>query len=356
MRLLFINYETPLGTAMHATPVFARLRAARPDWEVHVAAAGMAGDVLGSNPHIDRVWHTPHILKESGAFARWALRHRREMGRYDAAIYNADNQRTRLGLLSRLFSARRRAGYAIHPFMVRDHLRYDNSLSLIQNNLRLLGLLGVPTGGPADPEIWYRQADAEAALAMRAPLGDGPVIGFFTATSGGPPNQWYDDRFIAVGKELRRRTGARLVFFGGPKDIEHAALLAKACGEGATSLAGRTSAQRLAAFCTLCDLIVTVDTGGMHVAWAVGTPSVVLGNAANPVYVWQPLANPKVRIIRKDDKVPCAICRKPTCLTRECMDEIKTDEVIATALEQFAAFPPDAAARATRLGRWVNVG
>ena len=356
MRLLFINYDIPLGTAMHSTPVFARLRAARPDWEVHVAAAGLACDVLESNPHIDRVWRTPHILKEGWAFTRWALRHRHEMGSYDFTFFNASNSRTKGGILSRLIPSGRRAGYAVHPCIVGDYLPYDDNLSLIENNLRVLGLLAIPTGGPADPEIWYRQADVEAARAMRVPLGEGPVIGFFTATSGGHPNQWADDRFIAVGKELRRRTGARLVFFGGPKDAEHAALLAKACSEGAISLAGRTSAQRLAAFCAVCDLIVTVDTGGLHVAWAVGTPSVVLGHAANPVHIWLPHANPKVRIIRKDDKVPCALCRKATCLTRECMDEIKTDEVIAASLEQLASYPPEAASRAARLERWVNTG
>lgn len=354
MRLLFLNYEMPLGTALHATPVFSALKKARPDWEVHVASAGMAYEVLAANPHIDRLWKTPDPLSESWKFIHWALLNRREIPRFDYLFQNAFNQRTRLGLLSRVFPVASRVGYSVHKQLLNGCLKYDDSLSLIRNNLRMLEFVGLDAPGERAPEVWFRREDADRAQAARVEFGEGPLVGIFTATSGGHPNQWYDERFVFLARSLNSKVGAKIVFFGGPKDAESAAALAGRCGDFATSMAGKTSVRHLAAFVSLCDLVVSVDTGGLHVAWAVGTPSVVIGHAANPVHIWLPLDEPRVSVIRKDSSVPCALCRKHFCATRECMDEIGVDEVVKTSLAQLSRFPSDPQSRLARLRRWIT--
>jgi len=279
------------------------------------------------------------------------------MGKFDRILFNSGNSRTRTIIASWCIRSGLREGFSVRRGMIDRHLDYDEKLSIIANNLNVLNLLNVPQPLQAAPEVWYSAAEAANAAAWRQGIDfEGNhrfVVGFFAGTSGGHPNQWFDDRFIAVADALTAHVGAIAVFFGGPKDADHAGHLAKRC-RSAVSVAGTTSIRQLAANCALCDLVISLDTGGMHVAWAVGTPTVVLGHAANPKHIWLPESNINVRVIRKDEKVSCALCRKHACATRECMEEISSEEVVSVARAHFAQFPPSETARRARLARWIG--
>jgi ADP-heptose:LPS heptosyltransferase len=356
MRILSLNYETALGSAVHATPVFAAIRKQKPGWEIHVACSGISADLLSSNPHIDKLWITPHVLQNTIESYLWFIRNRMNMGKFDMILFNSGNSRTKVNIASRLIRGKSRNGFSVRPFLVNSHLQYNDDISLIENNLMILDLLDLPASTDAYPEIWISKSEAAQAMKWCKSItgnNSAPVIGFFAGTSGGHPNQWYDDRFISVANEVTRTLGANSVFFGGPKDAAHAELLASQCLKNAISVAGKTTVTQLAAYTAVCDLILTVDTGGMHVAWAAGTPVVVLGHAANPRHIWHPHDYPLMKIIRKDEKVSCALCRKHYCSTRECMSEISTQEVISTVLNQLENFSASETGRLARINKWT---
>jgi ADP-heptose:LPS heptosyltransferase len=277
------------------------------------------------------------------------------MGKFDIILFNSGNSRTKIHIASRLLRGKKRSGFSVRAWLVNSSIKYNDDLSLIANNLKILGLLSLPVSTCGFPEIWISKYEAKQAIKWRHTLYNTSrspiVVGFFAGTSGGHPNQWYDDRFITVANELSRSLGTSSVFFGGPKDVTHAGELASQCDHNAISLAGKTSVTQLAAYIGVCDLIITVDTGGMHVAWAAGTPVVVLGHAANPYHIWLPDNNPLIKVIRKDYMIPCALCRKHYCATRECMDEISKDEVVVAALQQLQNFAPSQVIREDRLNR-----
>ncbi len=357
MRLLFLNYETALGSAVHATPVFTALRQLRPNWEIHVACSGVIGDILEANPHIDQLWYTPHILQDTFRSIIWFLLNRNKMGIFDCILFNSGNSRTKINIASRIIKARSREGFSVRRNIVDRFIEYEEKNSLIENNLKILELLQIPKPENKLPEIWFTDFETNQAFEWRQTLdsckSNIPVIGFFAGTSGGHPNQWYDERFVEVADALHNFLGAQIVFFGGDKDVDHAASLASKC-RSAQSCAGKTSIRQLAAHCAACDLIISVDTGGMHVAWAVNTPIVVLGHAANPRHIWLPEGNPKVLILRKDAQVPCALCRKHSCATRECMDEINVHEVVIAALSQLQHFAINKEEIKKRLEKWTT--
>lgn len=357
MRILSFNFETALGAAVHATPVFEGLRSAAPTAHVTCLSAGVAADVLSANPNIDTFLRVPHAWQQPRELALWLLRNRSSLGSFDVAIFNTGNCRTSVVGLSFLLKIKRRVGYSVQARLVDEHLVEDERLSLIGNNLRLLELLGHAHTDATYPQVWFSAEQANEAFAWRASLQDEessrPVVAYFAGTSGGHPNQWFDDRFVQVADAMQRSHGAVNVFFGGPSDEQLAVRLASACKVPGIPLAGRTSVTTLAARIAACDLVVSVDTGGLHVAWAVGTPTVVIGHAANPKHIWLPASNPKVWVIRKDNVTPCSGCRKTACATRECMDAINIDEVVYAACVQLAQISDLRQARAYRLRQWT---
>ena len=94
-------------------------------------------------------------------------------------------------------------------------------------------------------------------------------------------------------------------------------------------MAGRTTLIQMASLMAECDLVISNDTGPMHVAATVGTPVVALFGSTDP-RATSPLG--KVRIIRKE--LPCSPCLKRHCPigSYECMDRIGVEEVYKAAL------------------------
>ncbi len=172
-----------------------------------------------------------------------------------------------------------------------------------------------------------------------AGLADGPVIGIFpggNATS----RRWEADRYAEVARRLAQE-GARVVVFGGPSER---ALAARVAGDVALDVAGRTGLPLLAAGLEACDLLVTNDTGPMHLAAAVGTPTISLWGAGDPVETG-PLGAGHVLLRRAE--LPCVPCVRNECprrgrgyilpeAERECLRLIEVADVLAAVASQSA--------------------
>ncbi len=183
-------------------------------------------------------------------------------------------------------------------------------------------------------------SEATAAAAIRiAPEGSaaqrsaGAVVGLFPGANG-PSRRWPPERFGRLAGRLGRY-GATVLIFGGPRDTGITAVVAGRAGDRAFDLGGRTSLPELAGALRSCDLLVTNDTGPMHLAAALGTPMVALVGPAD-MRQTRPLGSP-VRLIGRFD-LPCVPCVQNECprrgagyvlpdARRECMRLIEVDEV-----------------------------
>lgn len=161
---------------------------------------------------------------------------------------------------------------------------------------------------------------------------DGPPrpIGIFPG-SNASSRRWSAERF----RELARRlveAGHPVVIFGGPED---AALTATVAVEGATDCGGKTDLPGLAAGLSACRIVITNDSGPMHLAAAVGTRVLAILGAGDP-HETGPLGGNHV--ILRYDSLPCVPCRKNVCprhgrgnflprAERECMELIEVDDV-----------------------------
>jgi heptosyltransferase-2 len=152
----------------------------------------------------------------------------------------------------------------------------------------------------------------------------------------GPAKRWPVQSFIAAGIALHRATGCRWIVFGGPSDREIAHFLCTGLGQHlpgqpVINLAGQTTLRELAAALTSCRLLLTNDTGPMHLAAAVGTPVVVPFGSTSPEMTG-PVWSAASQIVRAPG-VPCSPCFRRECpIDFRCMNGITPEAIVAAAL------------------------
>lgn len=354
MKILLLNFDTALGSAMHATPIPFVINQLYPEGRVDIICSELSRQVFAYNPYVRKVISSPSPTSHFFNAAKRAIEIRIKGESWDYALFSAFNCRTKVLAFSHLLPIVKRGGFAVRRQFVDTLVNYNPSLSLISNNLQLLRCLG---GQHLDqihaPQIWFSDAETQMAdYLLREQLGEVnefPLLGVFCGTSGGHPNQWYEERFVETLNRLHHELGARAVFFGTDRDIPMVESIRGSLRTTSASMAGKTTVPLLAALCAKCDYILGVDTGGIHVAWAVGTPTLVLGHAANQIHIWLPLLNPRVRVLRMDEAVPCAGCRRHYCETRECMDAISTTHVLNEFANLSARYPFEVSSREVRV-------
>jgi lipopolysaccharide heptosyltransferase II len=175
-------------------------------------------------------------------------------------------------------------------------------------------------------------ARAEAILAGAAR----PIVGIH-ASGGRESKQWHLDRFAEVARRLAAERGATIVLTGSEADRPMVEEVRRAMRTArAIDAAGAFDLPSLAALLGRLDVLVTGDTGPMHLAAAMGTPVVALFGPSH-VERYGPLAS-RQRIVRVD--LPCSPCgqvRLPPERCRghvpDCMDGIQVDAVVRAATE-----------------------
>lgn len=163
-----------------------------------------------------------------------------------------------------------------------------------------------------------------------------PVIALNPGASH-PVNRWSTAQFAALTDMIRNELNAAVIIVGGNDDTTLAQEIAAQTVSQPLIFTGRTSILQLGALLKESDLLVSGDTGPMHMATAVGTPVVALFGAADPARTG-PVGSGH-RVLQAHD-VECVPCRSRKCSNNnylECMERITVDEVfkaIKSMLEQ----------------------
>ena len=156
-------------------------------------------------------------------------------------------------------------------------------------------------------------------------------IGIFPG-SNAPARRWHPDRFRDLAGRLSK--DAHVIVFGGPDERELTGIVAS---DVATDLGGKTSLPLLAAGLASCDVVISNDSGPLHLAAAVGTRTVSFWGAGDPSRTGPP---PGHSILR-DRRLPCLECVKNQCprsgpgyilpdAYMECMQLIPVEDVLTS--------------------------
>ena len=139
---------------------------------------------------------------------------------------------------------------------------------------------------------------------------------------------WDNLKFATLADRLIKQVNADVIFTGGQEDREAIEYIISNMKIRAANLAGKTDLKTLAALYEKTSIVVSTDTGPMHMAAAVGTPVVALFGPTAP---WRtgPFGDDH-QIVRAD--LECSPCFKRQCKTIDCMKEISVVQVFDAAM------------------------
>jgi len=206
----------------------------------------------------------------------------------------------------------------------------------IHEYLRLVAALGA-NPEPLTPQLLITPDEVKAAK-KKFGLENiaGPVFGLNPGAEYGPAKRWPVENFIAAAKEIQQRTNCAWLIFGGIADTPLAAQLESALRSPLSALrnlSGQTSLRELMALLKLCRVLLTNDTGPMHVAAALGTPVVVPFGSTSPELTGPGLPGGGLNLLLKSD-APCSPCFLRECpIDFRCMNGISVERVVEAVLE-----------------------
>jgi len=210
------------------------------------------------------------------------------------------------------------------------HKARTRTVHAVVNYLETVAPLGIEAA-KLDLELTLSAGERSFAAKAVSSLGSAgrPLIALNPGASH-PVNRWATDRFAALSDMLAQKLDARVILIGGKEDVHLADEIAAKSGSKPLNMAGRANLLQLGALLEQCDVVVSGDTGPMHIAAAVGTRVVALFGAADPARTG-PVGGGH-RIIQAAD-VPCVPCRSRSCSNGtflECMEKISPPLVFET--------------------------
>ena len=325
-RILIINLAF-IGDVLLSTPVARALRQAYPDAVIDMLVIPLAAPIARGNPYIDGVleYDKRGRHKKFGELIKLiaAIRARR----YDLAV--TTNFAPRGAMLAWASGIPRRVGYdAQHAgwFLTdkasphRPAIRHE-----AENYLDVLKPLGITT---ADTSLALKiNAAAAASLAKKVAFDSAkPVVAICPAGSY-PQKSWSVEGYAQLIRRLATQADCYLI--GASGEAARLEEINAAAGHLAKVLAGTLALGELVAFLAHARLLVSVDTGPMHMANAVGTPVVALFGPTDPKG-WGPRGSRDVIFYNADECSPC--WGRKACSDNNCMNLLAADKVIAAAL------------------------
>ncbi|HUJ17245.1 MAG TPA: glycosyltransferase family 9 protein [Nitrospirota bacterium] len=213
------------------------------------------------------------------------------------------------------------------------HKSNSETVHAVVNYLDTLAPLGIEasdldlelTPGPDD------RAFAESVLGTR--VNQQPPVVALNPGASHHVNRWPPERFAALADGLQQELSARVLIIGGGGDVPLAEEIVSRCAAKPLMLAGKIDLLQLAAILERCDVLVSGDTGPLHLATAVGTRVVALFGAADPARTG-PVGSG--HIVLQPATVSCVPCRSRTCSNArhlECMEAISVADVFGAVIK-----------------------
>jgi heptosyltransferase II len=310
-----------VGDAVMSLPALQAIRERYPHARISVLAKPWVADLYGRESFLDEIilysgespWRTGHelrvrrfdcaILLQNAFEAAWIA----WLARIPARIgYKTDGRRL---LLTRGLDVPK-------PGEIPHHERFYY--------LELLRRAGLIDSLPACDEIRLRRDPAPASNGKR-------VIGVSPGAAYGTAKRWLPERFAEAAGELAKARGASIALFGSKSEralCEDVARQLDGCP--VVNYAGETTLAQFIELAESCELFLTNDSGAMHIASALGIPTVAIFGATDDTTTGPTGSN--ARVVRHP--VDCSPCLLRECpIDHRCMTGVSAGRVVEEALE-----------------------
>ena len=358
-RRILVRGVNWLGDAVMTTPALMRLSEKFPSAHITLLTAEKLRELWQQHPAVDE------IITFTSHDSVWQVSQKLRAGNFDLALVLPNSPRSAL----EVFLARipQRLGYArvwrnffltqalpTRPGHVQMHKRSGAEVrALIEQKpearsqkpeatahqlyeyLHLGTALGA-NAAPLAPQLTVRTEEIEAA---RKKFGleqiTTPIFGLNPGAEYGAAKRWPAEKFIATARQIQAQTNCHWLIFGGNNDralAERIAAETRTTHHAPRSLAGATSLRELMALLKFCRVVLTNDTGPMHVAAALGTPVVVPFGSTSPELTGPGLPGDARQQLLKS-AAPCSPCFLRECpIDFRCMNDISVERVVAAVV------------------------
>lgn len=157
------------------------------------------------------------------------------------------------------------------------------------------------------------------------------LIGINAGAAYGNAKRWLPERYAELANRLQRKFAAKIFLFGSKEELEYITAISDLIHPKPINLAGKTNLYELVAIVERLNLLVTNDTGVMHIASALKIPTVAIFGSTDPT-ITGPYGEGPFRVIIKP--TDCSPCFKRECpIDHKCMTAITVDDVFEVCAE-----------------------
>lgn len=308
-----------VGDAVMSLPALRAIRERFPQAKLSILAKPWVADLYRREPFFDEI-----ILYDGRS--PWRTGRQLRARRFDCAI-----------LLQNAFEAAWIAWLARIP--VRIGYKRDG------RQLLLTRAVDVPNRGeiPRHERFYYLELLRRAGLieslpeceAIRLHRDVNPngarMIGVSPGAAYGTAKRWLPERFAEAAAALATERGASIALFGSKSERELCEQVAQLLtGHRVTNHAGETPLAEFIDLASSCELFLTNDSGAMHIASALGVPTVAIFGATDDTATGP--TGPKAHVVRQP--VECSPCLRRECpIDHRCMTGVSADRVVKEALQ-----------------------
>lgn len=317
-----------VGDTVLAQPLFMRLHERSPRLELDVLAPPWTAPLVRRMPEVDAVIDNPFRHGELKVFARRRLGIELRERHYDRAIILPNSLKSALPPFFAAIPVRTGYRGELRSGVLNDVRRLDEKrLPLLVE--RFAGL-AEPPGAPLRRPVPRPRLRADAlnrsrAIERLALSTDRPVVAFCPGAEYGEAKRWPAEHFAALAGRVLA-AGAQVWLFGSAHDKSIGDAIASRCdAQGIANLCGRTSLADAVDLLSLAAVVVSNDSGLMHVGAALDRPLVALYGSSSPGYT-PPLA-PQARVLNLE--LPCSPCFERICPLGhfKCLRDLSPDRV-----------------------------
>ncbi len=314
---ILIRGSNWLGDSIISMPAVRAIKAGRPDAHLTILAPEKIATVWKLVPEVDEVIG----LTRRSLFAAVRLIRNRKI--FDVAILFPNSLRAALEVW--FAGVPRRIGYRGHhrSLLLNQTISERPRRGPVEHQVLRFLQIARELGAPSEPSpvrMFLPRAKANGASAK---------IGLCPGAEYGPAKRWLPERFAEVAAAVSNQQAVQWILFGTSSDSEIGATIEAAVGANCTNRIGKTTLDQLIAELSECALLLTNDTGTMHLATIIGVPVVAVFGSTEP-RLTGPLGTGH-HIIRH--QVECSPCFLRECpIDFRCMKAVTVEEVTGGVL------------------------
>ena len=317
---ILIRSSNWLGDAVMSVPAVRAIKGGRPDIHVTIAAPDKIAPMWKLIPEVDAL-----IPLSEGSLLP-VVRLLRQQTPFDVAILFPNS--LRVALESWLSGIPRRVGYRGHwrSWLVNQVVRGPRKPGPPEHHslrfLRIARECGAETSNIEVPNPKQTSNIRHQTL-----------IGLCPGAEYGPAKRWLPERFAEAAAKITAQSSAQWILFGTKKDAALGEQIAAAIGDHCVNRIGQTTLDQLIDELRQCSLLLTNDTGTMHLATLLGVPVVAVFGSTEP-RLTGPLGNGHTVLRHHVECSPCFLRECP--IDFRCMKTISADEVAAAVLSMLS--------------------